>query len=166
MTAFSFWGKLTLMPSSHCTILARFFTRQQVLINRRQMPYIRGKSVLVHASENRAVWIIKDAIWGHRRCVADTRKIFGMLNIWSCRRFTILGCVQPWKNGAKHLLNGNSGAMKTLFWWLKCCNYGSWEGHYLCSFWRIFGAWWNRYKYMFNTASYARCYSHCPCRPE
>ncbi len=26
------------------------------------------------------------------RCVADTRKIFGMLNIWSCLRFTILLC--------------------------------------------------------------------------
>ncbi len=51
------------MPSSHCTILARFFTRRQVLINRRQMPEIGGKSVLVHASDNRAVWIIKDAIW-------------------------------------------------------------------------------------------------------
>ncbi len=47
------------MPSSHCTILARFFTRRQVLINRRQMPEIGGKSVLVHASDNRAVRIIK-----------------------------------------------------------------------------------------------------------
>ncbi len=81
-----------LMPSSHCTILARFFTRRQVLINRRQMPEIGGKSVLVHANDNRAVWIIKDAIWGNRRCVADARQIFGMLNIWSCRRFTILLC--------------------------------------------------------------------------
>ncbi len=66
------------------------------------------------------------------------------------------------KNGAKHLLNGNGDALNTLFWWRKCCNYGSWEGHSLCSFWRIFGAWWNRYKYVFNTAKYARCYSHCP----
>ncbi len=73
------------MPSSHCTILARFFTRWQVLINRRQMPEISGKSVLVPASDNRAVWIIKDAIWGNRRHVADAREIFGMLNIWSCR---------------------------------------------------------------------------------
>ncbi len=81
-----------LMPSSHCTILARFFTRRQVLINRRQMPEIGGKSVLVPASDNRAVWIIKDAIWGNRRCVADGREIFGMLNIWSCRRFTSLLC--------------------------------------------------------------------------
>ncbi len=69
-----------------------FFTRRQVLINRRQMPEIGGKSVLVHASDNRAVWIIKDAIWGNRRCVADAREIFGMLTIWSCRRFTILLC--------------------------------------------------------------------------
>ncbi len=80
------------MPSTHCTILARFFTRRQVLINRRQMPEIGGKSVLVPASDNRAVWIIKDAIWGNRRCVADAREIFGMLNIWSCRRFTSLLC--------------------------------------------------------------------------
>ncbi len=81
-----------LMPSSHCTILAQFFTRRQVLINRRQMPEIGGKSVLVPAKDNRAVWIIKDAIWGKRRHVADARRIFGMLNILSCRRFSILLC--------------------------------------------------------------------------
>ncbi len=34
----------------------------------------------------------QDAIWGHRRCVADTCEIFGILNIWSCRRFIILLC--------------------------------------------------------------------------
>ncbi len=44
-----------LMSSSHCTILARFFTCRQVLINRRQMPDIGGKSVLVHASDNHTV---------------------------------------------------------------------------------------------------------------
>ncbi len=33
-------------------ILARFFTRRQVLINHGQMPEIGGKSVLVHASDN------------------------------------------------------------------------------------------------------------------
>ncbi len=82
----------SLMPSSHCMILARFFTRWQVLINCRQMPDIGGKSMLVHTRDNRAVWIIKDVIWGHRRCVADIYKIFGMLNIWSCLRFTILLC--------------------------------------------------------------------------
>ncbi len=81
-----------LMPSSHCTILARFFTRQQVLINRRQMPEIGGKSELVPASDNPAVWIIKDTIWGNPRHVADAREIFGMLNIWSCLRFSILLC--------------------------------------------------------------------------
>ncbi len=70
------------------------------------------------------------------------------------------------KNGAKYLLNGNGGALNTLFWWRKCCNYGNWEGHSLCSFWRIFGAWWNRYKYVFNTEKYAQYYSHCACRPE
>ncbi len=80
------------MASSHCTILARFFTCRQVLINRQQMPDIGGKTVLVHARDNRAGWIIKDAIWRNRRCVADTHEIFGMLNIWSCRRFTILLC--------------------------------------------------------------------------
>ncbi len=80
------------MPSSHCTILARFFTRRQVLMNRRQMPDIWGKSVLVHASDNHVVWIIKDAIWENRWWVADTWEIFGMLNIWSCWRFTILLC--------------------------------------------------------------------------
>ncbi len=35
---------------------------RQVLINCRQMPDIRGKPVLVHARDNHAVWIIKDAI--------------------------------------------------------------------------------------------------------
>ncbi len=48
------------------------------------------------------------------------------------------GCVQPRKNGANLLLNGNGGALNTLFWWRKCCSYGSWEGHSLCSFWIIF----------------------------
>ncbi len=56
-----------------------------------------------------------------------------------------LGHVQPGQNGGKRLLNGNGGALNTLFWWRKCCNYGSWEGHSLCSFWRIFEAWWNGY---------------------
>ncbi len=70
------------------------------------------------------------------------------------------GCVQPRQNGAKRLLNGNSGALNTLFWWRNC---GSWEGQSLCSFWRIFGAWWNRYKYVINIAKYTQCYSHCPC---
>ncbi len=51
-----------IMPSSHCPILARFFTRRQVLLNHRQMPKIGGISVLIHASDNRAVGIIKDVI--------------------------------------------------------------------------------------------------------
>ncbi len=55
-----------LMPSSHCTILARFFNRRQVMINRQQMHNIGGRSVLVHVRDNRAVWIIKDAIWENR----------------------------------------------------------------------------------------------------
>ncbi len=59
------------------------------------------------------------------------------------------GCVQPRQYGAKPLLNRNGGVLNTLFWWHKCCNYGSWEGHALCSL----------YKYVFNTAKYARCYS-------
>ncbi len=86
--------------------------------------------------------------------------------IHACHAPLVQGYVQPRKNGAKRLLNGNGGALNTLFWWRKCYNYGSWEGHSLCSFWRILGAWWNRYKYVFNTAKYARCYSHCPSRPE
>ncbi len=77
---------------------------------------------------------------------------FSLEKIWN--RVTcahVLGCVQPRKNGAKGLLNGNGDALNTLFWWRKCWNYGSWEGHSLCSFWRILGAWWNRYKYVFNS---------------
>ncbi len=60
-----------LMLSSHCTIFARFFPRQQVLINRRQMPEIRGKSVLVHESDNCAVWIRGveiNSFYGASRC--------------------------------------------------------------------------------------------------
>ncbi len=77
----------SVMPS-----LAGFFTCRQVLINRRQMPEIRCKSVLIHKSDNSLhyKWIIKDAIWWNRRCVADTRSIFAMLNIWSCQRFIIM----------------------------------------------------------------------------
>ncbi len=56
------------------------------------MPEIGGKSVLVHASDSHTVWIIKDAIWENRRCVADAHEIFGMLNIWSYLWFTILLC--------------------------------------------------------------------------
>ncbi len=53
---------------------------------------VGGKSVLAHARDNLPVWMIKDTIWGHRRCIVDTREIYGMLNIWSCQRFTILLC--------------------------------------------------------------------------
>ncbi len=42
------------------------------------MPKIRGKSVLVHASDIHAVWIIKDAIWENRLRVADAREIFAI----------------------------------------------------------------------------------------
>ncbi len=42
------------------------FHSASVLRNLRQMPEIRGKSVLVHASDNHTVWIIKDAIWENR----------------------------------------------------------------------------------------------------
>ncbi len=34
--------------------------------------------------------------------------------------------------------------LNTLLWWRKCCSYGSWEGHSLCSFWR-------NDKYVFNS---------------
>ncbi len=73
------------------------------------------------------------------------------LSIGRCVAWAAFSCK---KNGAKRLLNGNSGALNTLFWWRKCCKYGSWEGHSFCSFWIIFWAWWNRYKYVFNTAKY------------
>ena len=88
-----------LMPSSDCTILAPILARRQVLRNRRQMPEITGKSVLVHASDNHAVWMSKDAIWENHRRVADAREIFGMLNIWDCRQFKILLCEKcsDWK---------------------------------------------------------------------
>jgi len=36
--------------------------------------------------------------------------------------------------------NRNSDTLNTLFWWRKSCNYSSWEGHSLCSLWRIFWA--------------------------
>ena len=86
-------------PSSDCMILAQFLARRQVLRNRRQMPEIIGKSVLVHASDNHAVWMSKDGIWENRRRVADACEIFGMLNIWTCRRFKILLCEKcsDWK---------------------------------------------------------------------
>ncbi len=79
-----------LMPSSHCMILARFFTRRQVLINHRQMPNIGGKSVLVHVSDNRAVWIIKDAIWGHRRCISRHPQ-----NIWHAKYLELSAIHNP-----------------------------------------------------------------------
>lgn len=44
-----------LRPSSDCTILAAILAPQQVLRNRRQMPEITGKAVLVHARDNHAV---------------------------------------------------------------------------------------------------------------
>lgn len=87
------------MPSSDCMILATILARRQVLRNRRQMPEITGKSALVHASDNHAVWMNKDANWENHRRVADAREIFGMLNIWTCRRFKILLCEKcfDWK---------------------------------------------------------------------
>ncbi len=45
------------------------------------MPEIGGKSELVHATDNHAVWIIKDVMWENRRRI---------LNIWSCRQFKML----------------------------------------------------------------------------
>ncbi len=53
---------LPVIQSLHCTILALIFTRQQVLWNRRQMPEIWGKSVLVHMSDSPAVLIINNLI--------------------------------------------------------------------------------------------------------
>jgi len=40
------------------------------------------------------------------------------------------------------------------------------KGHSLLSLWRIFRAWWSRYKCVFNTTKYARRNSHCTCCPE
>jgi len=60
------------MPSSDCMILATILARRQVLRNRRQMPEITGKSVLVHASDNHAVWMSKDVIWERRRWAAGS----------------------------------------------------------------------------------------------
>ncbi len=91
-----------LMPSSHCTILARFFNRRQVMINRQQMHNIGGRSVLVHVRDNRAVWIIKDAIWENRGLhMWNIRHA----KIWSFRRFTILLCewVLSEKYSSEHL---------------------------------------------------------------
>ncbi len=84
------WLAVQLMPSSHCMILARFFTRRQVLINHRQMPNIGGKSVLVHVSDNRALWIIKDAIWGHRRCISRHPQ-----NIWHAKYLELSAIHNP-----------------------------------------------------------------------
>ncbi len=43
------------LPNNHTVDFSPIFTRRQVLINRRQMPEIGGKSVLVPESDNRAV---------------------------------------------------------------------------------------------------------------
>ncbi len=79
------------MSSSHCTILARFFTCRQVLINRRQMPDRRQIGARSREWQSHSVNYQRRDL-RESRCVADTRKIFGMLNIWSCLRFTILLC--------------------------------------------------------------------------
>ncbi len=67
---------ICLMPSSHCTILARFFKTDRFWeiadkcptsdANRCSFTIVPRQS----CRDNRAVWIIKDAIWGHRWCVA------------------------------------------------------------------------------------------------
>ncbi len=76
-----------LMPSSHCAILGRFFTRRQVLINRWQMHRHRKKLWASSREwQSRSVnYQRRDLRSDHRRCVADTWKIFAMLNIWSYR---------------------------------------------------------------------------------
>ncbi len=92
------------MPSSHSMILARFyhsptgFDKSQTNARNRRF---------VHGSDNRTVWIIKDAIWGNRRCIADAHEIFGMLNIWSCWRFTILLC--EWVLTEKYIREQDTG---------------------------------------------------------
>ncbi len=86
-----FWRQsVPLMPSSHCTIFALIFTRWQVLRNRRQIAKIGGTPVLVHASDNHAVWINKDVVWeNHWR---PWNIWHAKYSIWSCRRFKILLC--------------------------------------------------------------------------
>ncbi len=113
------------MPSSHCTILERFFTRRQVLINRRQMPEIGGKSVFVHASDNQAVWIIKDAIWGNRRCVADAREIFELSAIqnpavWMSSDWKIHRWWPTANERARYRAAGSSG--RSFFFFYKAIN--------------------------------------------
>ncbi len=68
------------MPRSHCTILARFFTRRQVLINRRQMPNIGGKSVLVPAIE----WQSR-SVNCQRRDLRETMRRRHPGNIWHAK---------------------------------------------------------------------------------
>ncbi len=79
-------------PTSHCMILARFFIHRQVLLNRRQMPEIGGKLVLVHVSD-------KSRSMNYQRC--DLRESLMRRrrpwNIWHDKylelsRFTILLC--------------------------------------------------------------------------
>ncbi len=62
--------QLSVQKHTYAKFTLHDFSRQ-VLINRRQMSEIGDKPVLVYASDNRAVWIIKDTIWENRRCIAD-----------------------------------------------------------------------------------------------
>ncbi len=99
------------------------------------------------------------AIWLLQFWRAKAPLVCGATQMWTKSGFSTRvkqACVQPRQNGQKLLLNWKGGALNTLFWWCKSCNYGSWEGHSLCSFWRIFIVWWKWYKYMFNTAKYAQ----------
>ncbi len=65
------------MQSSHCTVLAPIFTHRLVLWDRRQMPEIRGKPVLIQVTITRMNYKRRD--WENHRCVADACEIFGMI---------------------------------------------------------------------------------------
>ncbi len=117
------------MPSSHCTILAQFFTRRQVLINRRHMPEIGHKAVLVHASENRAVWIIKDAICGNRWYVRrrhpwnirHAKYLFHNLAVWMSSDWKIHWRWPTVNERARYTAVGSSG--RTFFFFTKLLTY-------------------------------------------
>ncbi len=65
------------------------------------MPEIGGKSALVPASDNRAVWIIKDTIWGNRRRPQ---------NIWHAKYLELSAILNPavWMSSDRFWLKNTS----------------------------------------------------------
>ncbi len=85
------------MTSSTCTILAPIFTCDRFYKIARKNAPIGGKSVLVHASENHALWIIKAAIWENRQCP---------WNIWHAKYRPIYdsnSCCEKWVPTEKYI---------------------------------------------------------------